>query len=125
VLINNAGIIPQTSLTSANSSDNVRLVIDTNVMGLVHCTREAVRSMRERCTEGHVIHINSIAGHYMSFHRDSTAMGIYYASKYAVTALAEQHRHEFIKEKLNIKVTVSCRVWMTGVCLTSAAPCSR
>ncbi|KAG5670238.1 hypothetical protein PVAND_000515 [Polypedilum vanderplanki] len=105
VLINNAGIVPQTSLTNINNSDNVRQVIDTNVMGVVFCTREAVKMMRERKSEGHIIHINSIAGHYMSYHSESTTMGIYYASKYAVTALAEQHRHEFIKEKLNIKVT--------------------
>ncbi|KAG5670242.1 hypothetical protein PVAND_000519 [Polypedilum vanderplanki] len=41
----------------------------------------------------------------MLYHGDHPSIGIYFASKYAVTAIAEQHRQEFIKEKLNIKVT--------------------
>ncbi|KAG5670244.1 hypothetical protein PVAND_000521 [Polypedilum vanderplanki] len=105
VLINNAGVIPQTSLTDLNNSSEMQRIINTNVFGVINCTREFVKSIRERNAEGHVIHINSIAGHFMPFQKDSPSMGIYSASKYAVTALAEQHRQEFIKEKLNIKVT--------------------
>jgi NADP+-dependent farnesol dehydrogenase len=107
VLINNAGVLPQKSLTDPLNSDDMRRVMDTNLMGVIYCTREAVKSMRLRYFQGHIIHINSVAGHSMAFNKDFPNMGIYHASKYAVTALAEQHRQEFMKEKLDIKVTVS------------------
>jgi NADP+-dependent farnesol dehydrogenase len=107
VLINNAGVASVDSLTNPDNSADMQRVIDTNVFGVINCTREAVKSIRERNAEAHIIHINSVCGHYMPLHLSHPSSGIYFASKFAVTALAEQHRQEFIKEKLNIKVTVS------------------
>jgi NADP+-dependent farnesol dehydrogenase len=108
ILINNASIVPQKSLINPENSSDQQQVINTNVFGVVNCTREAVKSMRNK-SEGQIVHINSVTGHFMAFRAEHPSIGIYYASKHAVTALAEQHRHEFIKEKLNIKVTVSGR----------------
>jgi NADP+-dependent farnesol dehydrogenase len=105
VLVNNAGVMPNTSLIQVNNSADVQRVMNTNVFGVVNCTREAVKSMRKR-REAHIFHINSVSGHVMPFHKEFGTFGIYHASKYAVTALAEQHRQEFIREKLNIRVTV-------------------
>lgn len=106
-LINNAGILSEGSTIEPNNTENMRKVFDTNVMGLIFCTREAVKSIRKRNADGHIIHINSIAGHFLPYKKEMNPYGIYGASKFAVTALAEQHRQEFMKEKLNIKVTVS------------------
>jgi NADP+-dependent farnesol dehydrogenase len=107
ILINNAGILRPGNTTDEGSSEMCREVIETNLMAPVHCTREAVKSMKARNSEGYIIHINSIAGHFHPYRADSPAYGIYASSKFGLTALAEQHRHEFTRQKLNIKVTVS------------------
>lgn len=107
VLVNNAGVIQVGSTLDPNNSDIIRSVIDTNVMGLVFCTREAFKSMKARKTDGHIIHINSIGGHKTPVHLDYPSFGVYGASKYAVTALTEQHRQDIMREKMNVKVTVS------------------
>lgn len=107
ILINNAGILRETTLLDSNNSVPIREVIDTNILGLVFCTREAIRSMRERNVDGHIVHINSIAGHYIPIFNDTPSMNIYPASKHAVTALTETLRQDLNKLKLKIKVTVS------------------
>jgi NADP+-dependent farnesol dehydrogenase len=76
-------------------------------MGLVFCTREAVQSMKKRGDTGHIVHINSIAGHNVQIMIDISSPNIYPASKYAVTALTESLRQELIAADSKIKVTVS------------------
>lgn len=73
-------------------------------MGLCIATKEAVQNMKANNTQGHIIHINSIAGHVVM---DFPGTDVYTASKHAVTALAETLRLEVNREKLPIKVTVS------------------
>lgn len=63
ILINNAGIIKTMNLFDAENTDNLRETIDTNVLGVVLCSREAFHSMQKRNVNGHIIHINSCAGH--------------------------------------------------------------
>ncbi|XP_001867076.2 farnesol dehydrogenase [Culex quinquefasciatus] len=101
VLVNNAGIFRHTKLVEADNSEKLREVIDTNVMGLVFCTREAFQSMKKRSVDGHIVHINSVAGHKASLPNTN----IYAASKFAVTALTETMRLEFKTEGTKIKVT--------------------
>jgi NADP+-dependent farnesol dehydrogenase len=109
VLVNNAGIIRTTSLIAPDNSVPLSEIIDTNVMGLVFCTREAVQSMKKRGDNGHthIVHINSIAGHSVQIMIDISSPNIYPASKYAVTALTESLRQELIAADSKIKVTVS------------------
>ncbi|XP_055536148.1 farnesol dehydrogenase-like [Wyeomyia smithii] len=101
VLINNAGVFRKTKLIEADNTDKLREVLDTNVMGLVLCTREAFQSMKKRSVDGHVIHINSIAGHNASL----PTVNIYGASKFAVTAITETMRQEFRTEGTKVRVT--------------------
>lgn len=110
-LINNGGTLQTSATTENDNSDKLRAVMDTNVMGLIFCTREMGKSIRKRDVDGHIIHINSIVGHFLPIHKEFDSYGIYSASKFAVPGLSEQHRQEFIKEKLNSKVTVSARWW--------------
>uniref|UniRef100_A0A8D8F0E2 Farnesol dehydrogenase n=1 Tax=Culex pipiens TaxID=7175 RepID=A0A8D8F0E2_CULPI len=101
VLVNNAATFIKTKLVDTDNSEKLREIMNTNVMGLVFCTREAFQSMKARSVDGHIVHINSIAGH-------STAlpnMNMYCASKYAVTALTETLRQEFKQEGTKIKIT--------------------
>ncbi|XP_059612425.1 farnesol dehydrogenase-like [Phlebotomus argentipes] len=105
VLINNAGISRQTNLIKKDNSSLIREVMDTNVMGLVFCTREAFKSMDKHGRNSHVIHINSIAGHQIFCKLEFPSLNIYGPTKYSVTAITEIHRQEFIRSKRHIKVT--------------------
>ncbi|XP_055695280.1 farnesol dehydrogenase-like [Lutzomyia longipalpis] len=104
VLINNAGIIRYTKLIKADNSIPIREVVDTNILGPVFCTREAYKSMEKHGRNSHVVHINSIVGHHISFD-PQFEVNMYPPSKFAVTAITEVHRQEFIRSKHHIKVT--------------------
>lgn len=107
VLINNAGIVSQnTKLIGANNSAEIRAVIDTNVLALVWCTREAFASMKERAVDGHVVLINSVMGHGVPLIPGTPSTNIYPPSKHAVTAMTEVLRQEFQAEGTKIKITV-------------------
>lgn len=60
VLVNNAGIT-RDNLLIRMKSDDWREVIDVNLGGVFHCTREAVRTMIQK-RAGSIINITSIAG---------------------------------------------------------------
>ncbi|XP_055623913.1 farnesol dehydrogenase-like [Toxorhynchites rutilus septentrionalis] len=102
VLINNAGIVRDTLLFADDGSEPLRDILNVNVIGLTLCSREALKSMKERSVDGHIIHINSIAGHkVMNFPQ----MNMYAASKHAVTAITETMRNELREMKTRTKVT--------------------
>lgn len=107
ILVNNAGVLNQTSLSGAGDSALIRQTLDINILGLVFCTREAYQSMKSRGVAGHIIHINSFAGHGVPFLLGSPSLNIYPPSKYAVTAIAEVHRQEFLADASKVKVTVN------------------
>nr|CAD7198837.1 unnamed protein product [Timema douglasi] len=104
ILVNNAGVGTNQTLIE-NTTSELRKILDVNVLGLSICTREAVKSMRERgVDDGHIIHINSIAGHYII---DVPSVHFYSGSKHAVTVLTEGLRRELVKINSHIRVTVS------------------
>ncbi|XP_055704608.1 farnesol dehydrogenase-like [Phlebotomus papatasi] len=105
VLINNAGIVRQTELINKDNSTAIHEVINTNVLGLVFCTREAYKSMEKHGRNSHVVHINSIVGHNIIRNLQMLSANMYPASKFAVTAITELHRQEFIRSNHHIKVT--------------------
>lgn len=107
ILINNAGIARGTTLFDKDNGIPLREVLETNVLGLVFCTREAVQSMQNRKVDGHIIHINSVVGHYVPHIPFYPTLNIYPASKHAVTALTETLRQDLNKLQSKIKVTVS------------------
>lgn len=88
------------------STEVWRRVFDVNVMALCICTREAIKVMKENEIDGHIVHINSIAGHFVP-HFPKPVLNVYPASKFAVTALTETLIHELRSEGSKIKVTVS------------------
>ncbi|XP_052897697.1 farnesol dehydrogenase-like [Anopheles moucheti] len=103
VLINNAGVARSTvGVLDADNTQALRDVIDTNLMGLTLCSREAYQSMKKRSADGHIIHINSILGHYVL---PMGTLNVYPATKFAVTALTETMRHELRLAGTKIKVT--------------------
>jgi NADP+-dependent farnesol dehydrogenase len=106
-MINNAGLAAKSSLLAREGVDGLRQTINVNILGLVLCTREAYLSMKKHeINDGHVIHINSVFGHKIPFTPAPGDFNIYPATKYAVTALTESHRQDFLKANTKIKVTV-------------------
>ncbi|CAG9816099.1 unnamed protein product [Phaedon cochleariae] len=101
ILVNNAGIRNRTSLIDGDS-EKWRATLNVNVIALCIATREAIRIMRKNDIDGHIIHINSVAGHKVP---NIPNLDVYSASKYAVTSLTETLRQEINALKLKIKIT--------------------
>lgn len=106
VLVNNAGVFKSTTLSGTDDAVMLQQTLDTNVMGTVLCTRQAYQSMKKRGVAGHVFIVNSVAGHTVPFFPDFTSFNMYPASKYALTAITEVLRQEFISDGTKVKVTV-------------------
>ena len=71
-----------------------------NVIGLLVCTRESVKLMRETgVDDGHIINMNSVAGHRI-VHKP-----LYGVTKFAVTAINQGLRLELIEAGSHIRST--------------------
>ena len=88
VLVNSAGL-GRVAPLSRGATDDLRRMLEVNVLALAAITREAVRDMRARDAAGHVVHISS-----MSAYRVQLEMGMYAATKHAVRAMTEGLRQE-------------------------------
>lgn len=111
ILVNNAGIIKTMNLLDAENTDNLRETIDTNILAVVICSREAFNSMKNRNVNGHIIHINSCAGHKIPYFVGLyPSFNIYPSTKFAVTAMTEVMRQELQSFGTKVKVTVSFKV---------------
>ncbi|XP_017003589.1 farnesol dehydrogenase-like [Drosophila takahashii] len=105
VLINNAGIVRKINLTDEGNSDDVRAILDVNVLGVTWCTRQMFQSLqRRKVNDGHVVIINSVVGHIVPAVEDFS-LNMYAPSKHAITALTEILRQEFNKKGTKTKIT--------------------
>jgi NAD(P)-dependent dehydrogenase (short-subunit alcohol dehydrogenase family) len=87
VLVNNAGIA-SAGVTEAFTPDQAKVLLNTNVVGLLRTIRAVLPVMR-RQGDGLIINIGSILGR-VTF----PFFGIYGASKFAVEALTDSLRYE-------------------------------
>jgi NAD(P)-dependent dehydrogenase (short-subunit alcohol dehydrogenase family) len=87
VLVNNAGIA-SAGVTEAFTSDQAKVVFNTNVVGLLRTSRAVLLGMRAQ-GDGLIVNIGSILGR-VTF----PFFGIYGASKFAVEALTDSLRYE-------------------------------
>lgn len=109
VLVNNAGISRPSAITDEGNEEDLKSVLQTNLWGVVICTKKAVEIMkREKVVGGHIININSVAGHSVidPYPQAKQQINVYSASKFGVTALTETLRQEFRFDNLGYKVTV-------------------
>lgn len=88
LVVNNAGIVRFGQLAE-QSDDDIRMVIEVNLMGVFNISREAVRRM-ERRGSGHVISLTSI-----NAYGPGPGSGAYPASKAAVKQLMKQFTLEY------------------------------
>jgi 3-hydroxy acid dehydrogenase/malonic semialdehyde reductase len=63
ILVNNAGLALGIDKAQGAKLDDWEVVVDTNVKGVLHCTRAALPGMIAR-DRGHVINLGSVAGTY-------------------------------------------------------------
>ena len=63
VLVNNAGLALGLEPVNETKLENWQTMIDTNINGLLYCTRALLPGMMER-NRGHIINLSSIAGSY-------------------------------------------------------------
>lgn len=101
VLLNNAGLALGTAPAQSCCLDDWNTMVDTNIKGLMTCTRAALPGMVER-KSGHILNLGSVAGSYAY-----PGGNVYCASK----AFVEQFSR-----------TLRCDVHGTGVRVTNIQP---
>ncbi|KAK4879387.1 hypothetical protein RN001_007533 [Aquatica leii] len=101
ILINNAGVFKTADLLDGKT-ESWKLILDTNLMGLCIATREAAKIMTENNIDGHIVHINSLSGHYVPH---NFKVSLYGASKSGVTFVTEALRLELNEIKSKIRIT--------------------
>jgi NAD(P)-dependent dehydrogenase (short-subunit alcohol dehydrogenase family) len=99
VLVNNAGIMPVGPLDEEDDATAVRMV-EINLHGVIHGTKEAMRRMKPRGT-GHVVNIASSAGKTGYPH-----IATYSATKHGVVGLSEGARAELRGTGVEISVVM-------------------
>jgi NADP-dependent 3-hydroxy acid dehydrogenase YdfG len=95
VLINNAGIMPLSSL-EARKVNEWNQMIDVNVRGVLHGIAAALPGMKKQGA-GQIINVSSIGGHIVY-----PTSAVYSATKFAVIAISDGLR----QENTDIRVTV-------------------
>jgi NADP-dependent 3-hydroxy acid dehydrogenase YdfG len=97
VLINNAGLMPQSPLERLKI-DEWNQMIDVNIKGVLYGVAAALPYMKQQ-KAGHIINVSSVAGH-----KVWPGGAVYAATKFAVRALSEGLRQE--AKPYNIRTTV-------------------
>jgi NADP-dependent 3-hydroxy acid dehydrogenase YdfG len=97
VMINNAGLMPQSPLERLKIDDWNR-VIDVNIKGVLYGIAAALPHMKQQ-KAGQIINVSSVAGH-----KVRSPSAVYAATKHAVLALSEGLRQEV--KPYNIRTTV-------------------
>jgi NADP-dependent 3-hydroxy acid dehydrogenase YdfG len=97
VLINNAGLMPQSPLDRRKVEDWNR-TIDVNIKGVLYGIG-AVLPIMQKQKSGHIINVSSVAGH-----KVRAGGAVYAATKHAVRVISEGLRQEV--KPYNIRTTV-------------------
>ena len=99
VLVNNAGIMPLNRIED-ESEESTYAQVAVNVLAVIHGTKEAVRRMKQRGGQGHIVNISSAAG------RVPVAGGATYTgTKHAVSGFSNALHIEFKADKTPIAIT--------------------
>lgn len=97
VIVNNAGLMPQ-SLLEQRKVDEWDRMVDVNIKGVLYGIAAVLPHM-QRQRRGHIINVSSVAGH-----KVGPGSAVYAATKFAVRALSEGLRQEV--KQYDIRTTV-------------------
>ncbi|XP_065221797.1 farnesol dehydrogenase-like [Planococcus citri] len=103
ILVNNAGII-NPSLFKDITGEMITQIFDTNFKAAILWSKLAVENMTNNSIKGHIININSLAGHIILNFKPITNH-IYTASKHALKVFSETLRRELVNQNSDIKIT--------------------
>jgi len=95
ILVNNAGIGHCLRFEEIAWED-MRRIVDTNLLGVMHCIRAVIPLMRAK-GGGQIVNISSTVGH-----KGVPMMSIYCATKFAVRGLTESLRMELRKDHIEL-----------------------
>jgi 3-oxoacyl-[acyl-carrier protein] reductase len=95
ILVNNAGIMKRSNLADS-TKEKIDDIIDTNLKGVIYCTREVTKYMKKQ-KRGQIINISSTIGK-----RGDSGRSIYSASKFALAGFGESIHNEL--KEYGIKV---------------------
>lgn len=104
ILVNNAGAGFNVKLTDQSDAVTLKLdkIIDTNLRGLVHCTRAGIPLIKKSGDYGMIINVSSILATYVPF---GMTHNLYGPTKAALNSFSEALRQELIVEgQLQIRV---------------------
>ena len=96
VLVNNAGLASGLQPVDQLEEDRVRLMMETNVLGLLRTTRALLPKL-EAGDGGHIVNVGSIAGF-----ETYAGGGGYTASKHAVRAISQTMRIDLLGRPIRI-----------------------
>jgi NADP-dependent 3-hydroxy acid dehydrogenase YdfG len=97
VIINNAGLMPQSPLDRLKI-DDWNQMIDVNIKGVLYGIAAVLPYMKEQ-KAGHIINVSSVAGH-----KVRAGGAVYAATKHAVRVISEGLRQEV--KPYNIRTTI-------------------
>ena len=95
ILVNNAGVMLLGPIEGADTNE-WRRMMDVNVLGLLYCTQAAMPHLRDG-GHGHIVNVSSVAGR-----TASAFVGVYNATKWAVTGFSEALRQEAAMSKIRV-----------------------
>lgn len=94
-----------TTPIDAAETESLKSVVNTNLIGLMLCTRVAIKIMKDNNKAGSTININSRSGHYA---RAISFISIYTVTKYGVTGFVEYLWKEL--DVLGSKIKITLRI---------------
>lgn len=97
ILINNAGLALGLNSFEQQSEEDIEQMVQTNIMGVLHCTQALLPRMLEK-NDGHIVNLSSIAGTY-----PYPGGNVYGATKAFVTQFTLNLRADLLGK--NIRVT--------------------
>jgi NAD(P)-dependent dehydrogenase (short-subunit alcohol dehydrogenase family) len=100
VWVNNAGVL-RTEKVWEHSDEDVRMIVDANLLGVIAGSRAAVEAMRPH--GGHLINLGS-----MSAFGPVPGLAIYGATKHAVVAFSESLQGDLDEAGIPIRVHAVC-----------------
>ncbi|KXS10590.1 NAD(P)-binding protein [Gonapodya prolifera JEL478] len=96
VLVNNAGLVQGTEKVEEVAPEDVDLMINVNIKGLLYVTQAVMKGFRER-NSGHIINVGSISG------KDTyPGGGVYCGTKFMVDALTRTLRQELVDTPIRV-----------------------
>ncbi|MBI3782336.1 MAG: SDR family oxidoreductase [Deltaproteobacteria bacterium] len=94
IMVNNAGVSYPNTIADGDPQE-WRVMLETNVLALLVGCQTAIRVMRERKSEGHIVNISSIAA-------QRSESGVYGATKHAVNCISSTLRKELEEDAIRI-----------------------